>query len=52
MDKIFVYEVAYSPRVQKHLDGIHLTSVSGTDLDRKDDRCSAGVKGVGRESSG
>jgi len=52
MDKVFVYEVACSPRVQKCLDRMHLTSVSGTDLDRKDDRCSMGIKGVGRESSG
>jgi len=52
MDKIFVYEVAHSSRVQKHLDGMHLTSVSGTDLYRKDDRRSVGVEGVGEKSSG
>jgi len=46
-DEIFVYEVAHSSRVQKHLDGMHLASVSGTDLYRKDDRCSVGVEGVG-----
>jgi len=51
-DKVSVYEVACSPRVQKHLDRIYLTSVSGTDLDRKDDRHSAGIKDVGRELSG
>jgi len=51
-DKVFVYEVACSSRVQKRLDRMHLASVSGTDLYRKDDRHSADVKGVGRESSG
>jgi len=50
-DKVFVYEVACSSRVQKYLDRMHLASVSGTDLDRKDDRRSAGVKGIGGESS-
>jgi len=50
-DKVFVYEVARSPRVQKRLDRMYLASVSGTDLDRKDDRCSAGIKDVGKESS-
>ena len=50
-DKVFVYKVARSPRVQKRLDRMHLASVSGTDLDRKDDRCSVGIKDVGEESS-
>ena len=52
MDKVFVYKVACSSGVQKCLDRMHLTSVSGTDLYRKDDRHSAGIKGVGGELSG
>ena len=51
MDKVFVYEIAHSPGVQERLDGMHLASVSGTDLNRKNDRRSMSVKGVGRESS-
>jgi len=50
-DKVFVYKVACSSRVQKYLDGMHLASVSGTDLNRKDGKCSASVKGIGGESS-
>jgi len=49
MDKVFIYEVAYSSRVQEYLDGVHLTSVYGTDLDRKDDRRFVGIEGIGRE---
>jgi len=37
MDKVLVYEAAHSSRVQKHLDRVHLTGVSSTDLDGKDD---------------
>jgi len=51
-DKIFVYEIACGSGVQKRLDGMYFASVSGTDLYRKDDRRSAGIEGVGRESSG
>ena len=51
-DKVFIYEVACSSGVQKCLDRMHLASVSGTDLYRKDDRRFVGVKGVGGESSG
>jgi len=50
-DKVFIYEVARSSRVQKRLDGMYFTSVSGTDLYRKDDRCSVSIESVGRESS-
>ena len=32
MDKVFIYEVVYSSGVQEHLDRVHLTGVSGTDL--------------------
>jgi len=52
MDKVFIYEVACSSGVQKRLDRMYLVSVSGTDLYRKDDRRSVGIKGVGGESSG
>jgi len=52
MDKIFVYEVADGSGVQKRFDGMHLAGVSGTDLDRQDNRCSAGVESIGRELSG
>ena len=51
-DKIFVYEVTRSSEVQKCLNGMHLTSVGGTDLYRQDDRCSVGIEGVSRELSG
>ena len=50
-DKIFVYEVVHGSGVQKCFDRMHLAGVSGTDLYRQDDRCSAGVEGVGGESS-
>jgi len=52
MDKVFIYEAACSSRVQKHLDRMYLASVSGTDLDRKGDRCSVGIKTVGGELFG
>jgi len=52
MDKILVYEVAGSSRVQKRFDKMHLAGVGGTDLDRQDDRRSVGIESVGRESSG
>ena len=52
MDKVFIYEVACSSRVQKCLDGMHLASISSTNLYRKDNRRSVSVKGVSRESSG
>jgi len=51
-DKIFIYEIACGSRVQKRFDGVYFTSVHGTDLYREDDRCSAGVKGIGGELSG
>jgi len=51
MDKVFIYEVVCSSRVQKHLDGIYFTSVSGTNLYRKDDRHSMGIKDISGESS-
>jgi len=51
-DKILVYEVASGSGVQKHFDGMHLTGISGTDLDRQDDRHSVGIESVGGESFG
>jgi len=51
-DKILVYEVAGGSGVQKRFDGMHLAGVSGTDLDRQDNRRSAGVEGVGGELFG
>jgi len=49
MDKILVYEVAGGSRVQKRFDRMHLAGVGGTDLNRQDDRRSAGVESVGGE---
>jgi len=49
IDKVFVYKAVCSSGVQKHLDKIYLTGVSGADLDRKGDRHSVGIEGVGRE---
>jgi len=51
-DKIFIYEIACGSEVQKRFDGMYFASVSGTDLYRKDDRRSADIEGVGRESPG
>jgi len=51
-DEIFIYEIACGSRVQKRFDEMYFASVSGTDLYREDNRRSAGIKGVGRESSG
>jgi len=51
-DKIFIYEIACGSGVQKRFDGMYFTSVSGTNLYREDDRRSAGIEGVGGESSG
>jgi len=51
-DKILVYEVASGSGVQKCFDEMHLASVDGTDLNRQDNRRSAGVEGVGGESFG
>jgi len=52
MDKIFIYEIACGSGVQKRFDKMYFASVSGTNLYREDDRCSAGIEGVGEESSG
>ena len=52
IDKIFIYETACSSRVQKHLDRVHLTGISGTDLNREDDEHSMDIEGIGGESFG
>jgi len=52
LDEVSIYEVACGSGVQKHLDGIHLAGVCGTDFYREDDRCSAGVEGIDRELFG
>jgi len=51
-DKIFVYEIACGSGIQKCLDGMYFASVSGTNLYRENDRHSAGIEGIGEESSG
>jgi len=51
-DEVSIYEVARSSRVQKHLDGMHLTGVGGTDFYQEDDRRSAGIEGVDGELFG
>jgi len=52
LDKVSIYEVAHGSRVQKHLDGMHLAGVCGTDFYWEDDRRSTGVKGINGESFG
>jgi len=52
LDKVSIYEVAHGSRVQKHLDGMHLAGVCGTDFYWEDDRRSASVKGINGESFG
>jgi len=37
LDEVSIYEVAHSSRVQKRLDGMHLTSVCGANFYWKDD---------------
>jgi len=52
LDEVSIYEVAGGSRVQKHLNGMHLAGVCGTDFYREDDRRSADIKGVDGESFG
>ena len=52
LDKVSIYEVAHSSRVQKRLDRMHLAGICGADFYREDDRCSAGIEGVDKESFG
>jgi len=51
-DEVSIYEVARSSRVQKHLDGMHLTSVCGADFYWQDDQHPANVEGVDGELFG
>jgi len=48
-DKVSIYEVVCSSRVQKHLDGMHLAGVCGTDFYWENDQCSAGVESIDGE---
>jgi len=52
MDEVSIYEVAHSSEVEKHLDGMHLAGVCGANFYQEDDRCSADIKGIDRESFG
>jgi len=52
IDKVLIYEVACSSRVQKHLDRMYLAGVCGTHFYRKDDQCPASIESVGRELFG
>jgi len=51
-DEVSIYEVAYSSGVEKHLDRMHLAGVCGADFYQEDDRHSAGIEGIDRESFG
>jgi len=51
-DKVSIYEVARSSGVQKRFDGVHLAGICGADFYWEDDRRSAGIKGIDRESFG
>jgi len=50
--EVSIYEAARSSRVQKRFDRVHLTGVCGADFYWEDDRHSAGIKGIDRESFG
>jgi len=52
LDKVSIYKVAHSSRVQKRLDRMHLAGVCDTDFYWKDDRHPASIKGIDRESFG
>ena len=52
IDKVFIYKVVCSSGVQEHLNGMHLASVSGTNLNRKGDKCSTSIESVSRELFG
>jgi len=51
-DKVLIYEVARSSRVQKRFDGMHLAGVCGADFYWEDDQHSAHVEGIDRELFG
>jgi len=52
MDKVSIYEVVCSSRVQKRLGGMYLAGVCGADFYWEDDQHSAHIKGIDRELFG
>jgi len=50
--EVLIYKVARSSGVQKCFNGVHLAGVCGADFYWEDDRRSAGVEGIDRESFG
>jgi len=52
LDKVSIYEVVRSSRVQKRLDRMHLAGVCGADFYWQDNRCPVSVEGVDRKSFG
>ena len=51
-NKVLIYEVVCSSRVQKHLDRMYLTGICGTDFYWQDDQCPASIEGVDGELFG
>ena len=51
-DKVLIYKVAHSSRVQKRLDGMYLTGVCGADFYWKDDRRPMSIEDVDRKLFG
>jgi len=51
-NEVLIYEVVCSSGVQKRLDEVHLTGVSGADFYWEDDQHSVGVKNIDGESFG
>jgi len=52
MDKVLIYEVACSSRVQKCLNRMHLAGVCGTDFYWKNNQHPTSIESVGRELFG
>jgi len=52
LDEVSIYEVVCSSRVQKCLDGMHLTGVCGADFYWKDDRHPTSIEGIDKELFG
>ena len=50
--EVSIYEVARSSGVQKRFNGMHLAGVCGANFYWEDDRHSAGIKGIDKESFG
>ena len=51
-DKVLIYEVACSSRVQKHLDRIYLASVCSANFYQKDIQRPVSIEGIGGKSFG